>query len=152
MSNRNELESGNGLRFADPTQIAGGALKVEGNKAIFSRGAANNELVSNKRANGLNNVPISDNAITSNRLYEISKLAARRGQVVSLTWENAQGDLLTPGAQVKVMYMQNDMVSERRGVLLGYHELTNYTGTGLVAGKYTTNCTMMVFLENEVPE
>lgn len=149
ISNRNELESGNGIRFADPKQIDGGALTVKDNKAIFSRGAANNELVSSKRANGLNNVRLADNPITSNRLFEISKLAARKGQVMTVVWENAQADMLVPGMQIKAMYMQGDLVQERRGILVGYQEFTTYTGTGLVAGRYATNCTLMVFLENE---
>lgn len=149
VSDRNELEQGNGLRFADPESLVGNGVSVSGNKATFSRGAANNELVSNKRPNGLNYVKLADNAITSNRLYELSKLAARRGQMIAAQWENSDSRLLKPGMQIKLMHMQGNLVRTRRGVLIGYTEGTIYTGTGMTSGQYVTNCNLVLFLENE---
>lgn len=149
ISDRNELEQGNGLRFADPARLVGEAVQVKDNKAVFSRGAANNEFVSKQRPNGLNNVKLADNPITSNSLYELSKLAFRRGQVVVVQWENSDSRLLVPGMQTKVMHMQGDAVRTRRGVLIGYQEGIIYTGTGMVAGNYMSTCNMIVFMENE---
>lgn len=148
-SDRHELEQGNGLRFADPQKLLGDAIQVKDNKAIFSRGAANNEFVSKQRANGLNNVRLASNPITSNTLYELSKLAERRGQIITAQWENSDARLLVPGMQVKVMHMHGTEVRTRRGVLVGYRQGIVYTGTGLVSGAYAASCALMIFLENE---
>lgn len=139
-----QIQSGNGIRMTDPAALFSDSLKVSGNKVTFERAKANSEFITSPRSNGLNNVTTGDNTITSNRLYETSKVANRQGKILGVTWQNSNPDLLIPGMQIKAMYMYGDTVREIYGVLLSVDTSITYTGTGLVAGNYSCNSGLLI--------
>ncbi len=144
-----QIQSGNGMRFTDTQALFGDSLTVAGNKVSFQKGLANNEFITSKRTNGLNNVTTSSNTITSNRLYELSRMAGKQGKIVQVVWQNSNPDLLIPGMQIKVMYMYGDLVRQAYGVLLAVDTAIQYTGTGLAAGNYSSNSGLLIQMEAE---
>ena len=144
-----QLQSGNGLRFTDPLKLFGEATKVEDNRVTYNRAEASNEFITTKRENGFNNVVNSSNSITSNRLFELSRLASRNGKIVTMAWQNSRPELITPGMQVKTMHMVGDQIRETYGVVLGVDTSISYNGTGIVAGNYSCNSAIMVYMESE---
>lgn len=148
-SDQSQIQSGNGLRFTDTQALFGESLEVKENKVSFQRSLSNNEFVTQQRANGLNNVATSANIITSNRLHEISKVAQKQGKIVQVVWQNSQPDLLIPGMQIKAMYMHGDIVRQAYGVLLAVDTSIQYTGTGLVAGNYSTNSGLLIQMQEQ---
>lgn len=145
-----QLNEGNGVRFADANNFMGDFTQVKDNKAYVSRGTNNSEFVSKERKTGLNNVPVSGNAITANPYVERSKLAKRQGSVMGLVWENSNPKLLYPGMQVKILYLSGDEIKELYGTLLKAHHYVQLKGVGYSDIRYTTRTVMSVFIS--VPE
>ena len=149
VADQTQLQDGNGLRFTDPQSLLGDAVKVENNRVSYDRAKASNEFITTARENGLNNVATSVNSITANRLYELSRLSSRNGKVVTVIWQNSRPELISPGMQVKTMHMVGDEIRETYGVVLGVDTSVSYTGEGIVAGNYSTNSAVMLYMESE---
>lgn len=145
-----QLNDGNGVRFTDARKIMDGFATTENNRTTILRADNNNEYVAIERANGLNNVRVSESRITSNSFKEMSRLAQRKGSYVLATWENADPGLIFPGMPVKFMYAVKDEIFENFGVV---QEAQAHTGTqqaGFSNRRHITNVTMLLFLDGNV--
>lgn len=142
-----QLNFGNGIRFADANNFMDGFVKIENNKATALRGKNNSEFVSSSRKNGNNNIQLSDNPINANPYTEYSKMARRQGSVLSLVWENSLPSLLTPGVMIKMLYLDEDTIKELYGVLLKVHHFTHMTGNGALDTRYSTQSNLVVFVQ-----
>lgn len=151
-SNKQQLTGGNGVRFADADNFLTGFITTKNNKAIASRASNNSEFTSVTRDDGLNNVRMSDNPITSNPYVEYSKLARRNGGVFAFTWENSDPSLIKPGTMVKIMYLQEDDIVEIFGVLLKVASYHHLLGTGQTATRYRTNTMLSIFVQPPDPQ
>ena len=143
------LNKGNGVRFADADSFMGGFVQTSGNKALASRGGVNNEFVTVQRPNGNNNVLSSDKRISANPLAEYSKLAAREGSLIGLTWENSNPDLITPGMSVKVMYLEGENIKETYGLVIKTHHYTQTRGKGITSTRHFTTTTLTIFAKRD---
>lgn len=147
LSNVAQLNDGNGVRFADASNMMDRFVTVKGNKAIAQRGVNNTEVVTDERPNGVNFVSTALRQINANPFVEFSALASRQGSGINLVWENADVTLLYPGMSTKVMYLDGDDIKELQGVLLGGHEYTSMRDQGYTATRYVSVVTLSVFVK-----
>jgi hypothetical protein len=141
-----QLNHGNGSRFAIADNFMNNFAVVKNNKATVSRGSNNTEFISNARKTGLNYVKTSSNEITSNSYLEYSATARRLGSFLSFVWQNGLPSLLFPGMMVRVMYLDNDTVKTVDGVLLKVHSYSQMRGQGLTASRHMTETVVSVFV------
>lgn len=141
-SQNKKLAEGNGVMFTDASKFFEKGVEVSGNKAVVSRAANTNEFVSSKQSDGLNNVTMSAQAITANKLFQSSALAAREGAEIQLVWQNANPDLLHPGMQTRIYFMRKGQVREVQAVLIGAQYSIQAVGDGVVAGVQQCNAAL----------
>lgn len=146
-SDSNSMRDGNGVRFTNASSLFNDPVETSGNKAIMRRKDNVTEFMSKKRASGLNNITSNDVRITSNNLYEASKLAARNGVKISFVWENSNPELIIPGMQTKFMYYSNGKIHELFGVVIAKETDIVYTGVGLTAGTYVRSTVVHLFMQ-----
>ena len=146
-SESQQLNLGNGARFADATTFMNGFSTTENNKTTVSRGTNNTEALATSRADGIAHAPISNNAINANSFLEYSKLAKRNGGVLTLVWENSQPTLITPGAMCKVMYLENDKINTIVGIVLAKHSYVQLKEKGTISGRYVTRTAVHIFCQ-----
>lgn len=147
-SNRNQLNEGNGVRFAEADNILDGFATVKGNKAIAARAKNNSEFIGNTREDGLNNAWLSDSRITANPYVEYSNMAARAGGTFAFVWENSAPNEIKPGTMVKIMYLKEDEIVEIYGVLQCMESYTHTAEAGFVASQYRTNTMLAIFVKS----
>lgn len=141
---------GNGVRFADGGFFMESFVETLGNKAVASRGKVNNEFTTIKRDNGDNNVLISEQRISANPLWEYSKLAARDGSIMLLSWENSDPDLIYPGMPVKMKYLDGQDIKEVDGVVLKLHNYTQLGRDGITSSRHISTTNMSLFIKRTV--
>jgi hypothetical protein len=141
--------TGNGMRFADAARFFEVPVQIADNKALASRGKLNNEFISSQQKSELNNVVVSDNAITANTMYEASKLASKEGVHIQLIWQNSDPSLILPGMKAKIHYYKDGQVNQLNAIVIGSHSMTSYEGNGLVTGRFNRNTALLLFAANE---
>ena len=146
-SEEQQLNLGNGVRFADANNFMTGFVDTVDNKAVASRGSNNSEFISVPRLNGNNNVQMSSNPITANPFMEYSKLARRQGNMITLAWENSQPSLIYPGMPVKIMYMDDDDIVTVYGILLKAHSFVQTKGQGMTDNRHLIQTSMSIFIK-----
>lgn len=138
---------GNGFQIAQAKQFMnGGAVAVEDNKAVVSRGKLNSEPILFNKADNVNNVQVSKNKISDNSFVEYTALTARNGGITTMEWQNAEPNLLIPGMCVKIHYMDNDKLVETNGTLLSVQILTSLVGITMTSKRHTTTCALSIFV------
>lgn len=142
-----QLNAGNGVRFADADKMMGGFAKVKDNKVAASRGANVTEVKAFDRPNGNNQVRLSPRQITANPYQEYSDLARRQGGVIGLEWQHSEPAQIFPGMMVKLLYLEGDDIMEAFGVLLKTHHFVQKRGPGLVQGRYVSHTVLSVFVK-----
>lgn len=142
------LNEGNGVRYLDARRVMEGYADSEqgDNKAKVMRAENNNEFVTDKRPNGLNNVTTSDTRITANKYYEASRLAKRAGAELQCLWENANLNAIYPGMPVKFMYIKEGQIKELKGVVLGADHYIQTSGKGMTDSKHRLDTTLHLFV------
>lgn len=144
------LNMGNGLRFSDANKYMESFVDISDNKAVVSRGKNNSEFITLQRPNGFNNAAISSDRISSNAKLELSKLAARDGVMISLSWENSDTGLIYPGMPVKFRFLKDDVLKEVEGVILKAHDYIQMVGDGLLNNRYISTTNFAIFVKRQV--
>ncbi|BDD79847.1 hypothetical protein [Burkholderia phage FLC9] len=149
-SDSKQLTFGNGLRFADASKIMEGFTTTKNNKTLAARGASNSEFVSVPRPNGLNNVPISPNRLTGNPYLEYSALAARNGGLMGLVWEHSEPSLIVPGMLCSILYLSDDTIQQKQGVILKKHDTVQMAAPGLTVARHITRTALSIFTKSQL--
>lgn len=142
-----QLNYGNGVRFANADNFMDGFTTTENNKTVAKRSENNSEFVSVTRKSGNNNVQLSASAINSNPFVEYSKLARRQGSLLSFIWENSLPSLIFPGMVTKVMYLEEDDIKEVFGVVLKAHHYVQTKGQGMTDGRHICRTMLSIFVQ-----
>ena len=142
-----QLNAGNGVRFSIADNYMTTFGSTTNNITTINRGSNNNEVIAIPRVNKLNNAPVSDIPINSNPFLEYSKLARRNGAVITLVWENSLPSLITPGAMVKIMYINNDKINTVNGIILKAHHFVSMREIGVVSTRYITKSALFIFCD-----
>lgn len=125
----NYVDTGNGVRFSDADTLFNNFVSVKDNKAVASRQSSSNELVAAKQSSGITYAPISKRPITANHCVHFSELAAKRGGMLQLFWQNSDPQLLIPGQGVRIVYFDKDNLNEAYGVLHGTTSMAAKVGS-----------------------
>jgi hypothetical protein len=144
------LNQGNGIRFTDANLVMGEFVDTRDNVALSSRGKANNEFTTLERPTGINNVQMSPNRISANKMLEYSRLAQRDGVLVQLSWENSDPYSLFPGMQIKLLYLEEATIREIYGTLVFAHHYTRINGIGVTTGRHSTTTNLAIFAKRKV--
>ena len=150
ISSVNQLNEGNGVRFADANQWFGGSTVTVDNKTFMSRGDLNTEMIAQTRSDGLSYSPVSESRITANKFREFSKLAAQQGGVVQVSWQNSKPSLIKPGSMARMHYFEGGRIKQLDGVIHGAHDYTHLQGQGLTSKRYMTNTALSLFVKGAV--
>lgn len=147
MSNRNQMDGGNGVRVATASGVAGSmGMEVSKGTAVVSRGINNMEVVTAERRSGNNYAPTS-NVISDNVAHVVSQSASNNGAYVQFTWENSRPDLLKPGMPVKFLYLKDGVVAQRYGVLLKAESSYYLVNPGLTDTWMRCNTAVTMFVD-----
>jgi hypothetical protein len=143
--------AGNGVMFADANQMVAGFSKDGNNTALVRRSQNNSEFVGEQAPNGKNNVRMSPEGITANPYVATSRLARSQGHFYTVEWENADPELVKPGLNVKIMFLNEGEVKTVNGVILKAHVQTKMNGVGLLANGYRSFVVMVIFVKADDP-
>jgi hypothetical protein len=154
-SNQDQLNLGNATRFTHTDQLWKGANKYEknfgesgkDNKFIIKRTDNSSEYAAIDR-DGSTNAPLSAARLRNNSFVEPSKLAARNGSVMTLTWEYSKPELVYPGMPMRLQYLKEGTVIQLDGTVVGAHHYIHDTTIGPVQGKHVCNTALSVFIQN----
>jgi hypothetical protein len=149
-SDSRQLTFGNGLRFADASKIMEGFTVTSNNKTLAARGANNSEFVSVPRPNGFNNVPVSPNRLTANPYLEYSALAARNGGMMGMVWEHSEPSLIVPGMLCSILYLSDDTIQQKYGVILKKHDSVQMAAPGLTVARHVTRTALSIFTQSQL--
>lgn len=149
-SNERQLNSGNGVRFANAEGFIDGFVSLDGNKATTDRTGRNNEFKAFSRDDGINNAPVTGQRITGNPYAQKSLLAARNLARLMVTWENANETLITPGMGVKYRYVANGNVREVKGILASAQTHAQPQGTAINADRHRTSTVLTFFVDRSI--
>lgn len=123
------LNEGNGVRFADPASLMDGFVETGGNKAIAKRSNNVNEYTGVRRR-GASMSRVNENLSQTNAFHEASKLVERSTAYIVMVWENCDHDLLTPGLQCEVIYLENNVPRTINGTVIHVHAYASQVGQG----------------------
>ena len=110
---------GNGVRFTEAENVMDGFGKSGGNKMIVSRKKNNNEFSAVIKEDGVNFAPVTDRRITANPFVHFTELAAKKGGILRLNWENSDPQLVEPGMVTRIVYFDDDVLKEAYANVLG---------------------------------
>lgn len=143
------LNDGNGARFNDAGRMMDQVSTNTGNKAIISRKRNANEFTTDKRADGIQHVPMAKARITSNPFTVYSELAGRNGGLFKGVWQNADPRLLLPGMAVRIIYTDLGETKTLFGVLHGTESVSHAVGD-IKSEKFTTQTVVYVFVNKPI--
>lgn len=146
----NQHTVGNGARFTTANSLKEGTVQVKDNKALYSRAVHNNELIIAQRENELNNVTSASTSITDNKHYVMSSLTLREGSFISMRWDNSSPELIRPGMQARIMYLEKDNVVEKYGVVVTLNTNTQLVGKSVTASQHVSTTDIIMFCERVV--
>lgn len=143
----NYQNSGNGVRFFSATKTMENFATIKGNVLDINRIENENVIGVDQRASD-QYLPFSDQKFTDNKAHQISKLSGKKGEVLSIVWNNSNGKLLTPGMPVKLYYGSGQGFSSPEGVLLGYQENTSKVNGGVINKYMRSTLVLSVFVKS----
>lgn len=140
------LNQGNGVRFANATQMFDSFTTSSKNVATTDLTKNVSQFVLGTRETGDQSVPFSSKPITDNVCHELSKISQRLGTVVTMHWKYANPDILYPGMPVKVHFPDESGTKERLGVLLASQTFLRSLQPELTAKRMGAEVSLKVFL------
>lgn len=149
-SEQEQLNQGNGVRFVNADAVPAGFVTVENNKMFVNKARNVQEYLAENRAEGINNVVESPEAITSNPLVEMGRLARRTGSFIQAVWENANDNVIYPGMPVRYLYLQNNRAEELYGTLVGVQAHETATNVNVSNRRFISNTALTIFVQRAV--
>lgn len=144
------LNEGSGTRFADAGKMMEGFFDTQGNKATAIRTYNASEYDGVKRP-GQKMIRVQDDLTNTNSFQEASKIAERNGLFITLNWENADPEFITPGLQCEISYIHNGDPVYVNAVVVFCHVFTGLSGTGLHQTAYQTTCQIGLMVDRLSP-
>lgn len=141
------INTGNGVRFANATNLIDVGFTTGGNKMVASRGANANEFVAEKTE--VNYAPVSNRRITSNPFVEFSRLASKKGGTFRCTWQNSDPTLITPAMSARIVFSDGSSIKTVYGVVQIVEHVAQLAN-GFASDQFINNTVVSVFVNNQV--
>lgn len=142
----NQLNGGNGIRFADARKLLGDFAITKDNRMLIDRATNLFEFVSSPMDGTYNNVQFSDTPVSANPFRHYTAMALSDGQFVAVEWKHGESDLLLPGMPVEYWTLKDNQAVSYQGILLGLHEERAPSEPGAVASSYPGVVRLKVFI------
>lgn len=142
------MDTGSGFRMADARAFMKKPVEMTEEGPVGARKRLNTEIAIKDRPDGLNYAPTSDSQISSNPYAQTSRVIARAGARIDLTWENSIPQLLYPAMPCKYVYLMKDKIKEVEGVVLFAHTVIQMDGTGINVHSYKTTSQIVLFVSD----
>lgn len=146
-SEKQQINQGNGVRYADASKCLEDLVEIDNNRAIMSRSDRAAEYLIHKREDGQNAVFFSEQRITDNHPQQASQLARRMGSHAEVVWENSDPDLIYPGMPFRYFYQDSSEVKYLEGTVLRAHSYISLVGRGVGTTRHSTNTQLVLFIE-----
>jgi hypothetical protein len=138
------VTQGAGVRFTEASKVMEDFGTSSGNKTTVERKKNNNEFMFVGREDGINFAPVTQDRVTSNPFQHYTDLAARRGGLFKMNWENSNPNLIFPGMMVRIVYLDHDVMKDAYGVVLaGIHRVVKVGEMNTI--KHSCNSQLYVF-------
>lgn len=147
LSDNAQLNQGNGVRFTKGENIMGDFGVVNDNKLTVSRKSNTVEVQLTQRDNELDHITMSEERISSNVSFQLSRLAPRNGSFVQWTWENANTRLIHPGMPVRFLTLINEKIKEFYGTVIAADYHIEWKGQTPLTGEYITTAAITLFIQ-----
>lgn len=147
------LNAGNGTRFSLATKMFDGYAPTKGNIPKTAVADTTAQFTVQKRRVGLEHVPFSENKVTDNVAYEMSKIVLRDAQMLIVVWEQSDPEVLYPGMPTKIHYVTEEGTKTLLGTLIKVEAFTQLARPGMTTDRYRTSCAMTFILKSgELPK
>ena len=143
-SDTDALNLGTGVRYADSTQLLSGMTDKSSSPKLTPKGYMTEYRSSNYK-NDYDHTPMA--GMIANPAWYASQLAARGGEIMTVTWERGTTDILTPGMPVQFITPYNDGIKQLSGTLIGVEAFSQVPLGGMVETRHTTQVVLTLFLK-----
>ena len=150
---KKKINEGEGTRFANADLLfSPGWLDTQSqsNKAIAARSEGFTEIVMEGEQRANTNAPMSSRPISGNKYAELSKIASRKGMFFTCEWRNANKDLIEPGMNARVKYLEGDVVRMFEGRLVGMQAVDRLLGKGVASNQFGTSMMMSFYVQRDL--
>lgn len=144
---RKQLTDGVGIRYLRGGTVVDNYVAMKGHDGMISSEDNMVDYTTVNRTSNLKQIPMSPKRITSNHLFEMSRLAKNLGQTLIVEWENSNPELVYPGMPVKYVYLDGETINEIQGVVLGLDYDVVLQGTKITDTRYTCFTKLYLFME-----
>ncbi len=131
---------GTGIIAVDADAVMNRSAEVSKDKVVIKKENYTREMVNRKLTDGSN--AIRSVGVTNNLYKHRSETLMADGNLVTFKWQNSNGDLLLPGMSVTHVFVENNVISKRKGILHGVNKMTDNNS------KKETSI-LLVFIRNE---
>lgn len=147
-SDSDALNGGTGVRYASLGSIDG-AVSSSDPAADPLRTPQDymTEYRSSNYASPYNKTVTANERFTDNPLKAASELAARGGDLITVTWENGMLDPLVPGMPVKFYYGKAGKVEKREGTLINAERLSTIPLSGIIEPRHQSMVQLTLWLK-----
>lgn len=147
-TSQNDLyNKGTGIRFLNAMSALEGFAEVVANTVKVDRSKNATEIAYDVSPTGKSRVRTV--APTSNIYHELSKVAPSKGSFLSVTWSNADNDLIRPDMNVQVMMNESGVTKVYQARILACNTFIQNTGTGMMANRFSTGIALSLFIDEE---
>lgn len=143
-SDTDALNLGTGVRYADSTQLLSGMTDKSSSPKLTPKGYMTEYRSSNYK-NDYDHTPMA--GMINNPAWYASQLAARGGEIMTVTWERGTTDILTPGMPVQFITPYNVGIKQLSGTLIGVEAFSQVPLGGMVETRHTTQVVLTLFLK-----
>lgn len=143
-SDTDALNLGTGVRYADSTQLLSGMTDKSSSPKLTPKGYMTEYRASNYK-NDYGHTPMA--GMIDNPAWYASQLAARGGEIMTVTWERGTTDILTPGMPVQFITPYNVGIKQLSGTLIGVEAFSQVPLGGMVETRHTTQVVLTLFLK-----
>ena len=140
-----DLNAGVGFRQVDARAMITKPVTLTTEGPIADRARLNREVGNRQRSDGVYYAPTVKPSINPFKNY--SRVAANQISEVRLTWENSNGDLITPGMPCKYVFMDGGEYREVKGTILAKYTVSALAGSPGTAVTYRTFTMLTLALE-----
>lgn len=141
------MNRGSGFRLTDARAIMKKPVEMTPEGPVGKRANLNHEVSKLDRKDGLNYGPVASRALSNNPYVDYSKVNARSVGRMDLVWENADRTKIYPGMPCSYVFLVDNKVVRKNGIVLYCYFLTALIGSKTLDNTYRTQCHLTIAIE-----
>lgn len=145
---RTEVNKGNGIRMTPISFYDNNHFDAKGNRVTPGGTKNAREFISKESGHKIYNVAYQKEKFSANPYPAISELASTQGSLLTLSWHNADIEMLCPGMPARIYYENNDELVYVDGTLLGINAVTNTANNQLAEVKYSQSAELTFHIKD----